>query len=89
MIGKIATVHHVQDIAYHAKGISNIFDMHIMPQYYLISPAKDIVYKSNDLGNYEEVLDEQYGRCVPFPRNMADTDDYIIYIRCEANEYHV
>jgi hypothetical protein len=41
---------------YHAKGIGKILDMHVMPQYYLISPDKQIVYKSHDLGDYSELL---------------------------------
>ena len=46
----------IPDIMYHAKGIGKILDMHVMPQYYLISPDKQIVYKSHDLGDYSELL---------------------------------
>ncbi len=55
MISEIATERKVQDIAYHAKGLGDVFDMHIMPQYYLISPDKQIVYKSNHLGDYSDL----------------------------------
>lgn len=64
LIGKVAQKYGTSDITAHAKGIANIFDMHVMPQYYLLSPDKRIVYKSDPMadaapeqtGDYDALL---------------------------------
>lgn len=49
----------VRDIVYHAKGLGNIFNIRPMPKYFLISPDKQIVYKSETLSDYAPLLQAQ------------------------------
>lgn len=51
-----AKKYNAADIIYHAKGLGKVIDMRFTPQFYLISPNKEIVLKTNDLGDYSEVL---------------------------------
>lgn len=52
----MAQKYDAEDIVYHAKALGEIFNISTMPQYYLISPDKKILLKTNELGDYSEVL---------------------------------
>lgn len=51
-----AKKYNAADIIYHAKGMGELINIYYMPQYYLVSPDKKIVLKTNELGDYSEVL---------------------------------
>lgn len=44
------------DILYSAKGMNAIISIPTLGYYYLISPNKEIVYETNNLGDYSELL---------------------------------
>lgn len=41
---------------FYAKGLGNVLDMHIMPQYYLVSPDKKILLKTNSIEDYNSLI---------------------------------
>ncbi|MBQ8223694.1 MAG: redoxin domain-containing protein [Bacteroidales bacterium] len=45
-----------EDIMYSGKGIGSIINIPALGYYYLVSPNKEIVYETGDLGDYEEIL---------------------------------
>ncbi len=55
-LSETAQKYNAADIIYHAKGMGELINIYYMPQYYLVSPDKKIVLKTNDLGDYSEVL---------------------------------
>ncbi|MCQ2264927.1 MAG: hypothetical protein MJZ46_02640 [Bacteroidales bacterium] len=55
-LSETAEKYNAYDIIYHAKGMGKLINIYYMPQYYLISPNKKIVLKTNNLGDYSEVL---------------------------------
>lgn len=48
-----------KDLLYHTKGLGNLIDISKMPKYYLISPDKKIIYVSNNIGDYSELLEQK------------------------------
>lgn len=54
---ELAKRFNAEGYTYSAKGISTLLEMRFLPTYYLISPDKQIVYKSNFLGEYKELLE--------------------------------
>ena len=55
-IEKYAKKHSSEDITYSAKGIFNAIDVQFWDYYYLISPDKKVVYRTDKLGDYSEIL---------------------------------
>jgi len=45
------------DLMYSGKGLSGVIELRYLGYYYLISPDKQIVYESNHLGDYSELLE--------------------------------
>ncbi|MDO4803118.1 MAG: hypothetical protein Q4A15_13205, partial [Prevotellaceae bacterium] len=58
LIGEMASKYNYEDIFYGAKGIALLLKPFnkVTPSYFLISPDKQIVWRSNDLGDYSELL---------------------------------
>ena len=57
IINELTKRFNAEGYTYSAKGISTMLEMRILPTYYLLSPDKQIVYKSNFLGDYSELLE--------------------------------
>lgn len=57
-IEKYAKRHHSEDITYSAKGIFNAIDVNWWECYYLISPDKKAVYRTEKLGDYSEIINK-------------------------------
>ena len=57
-IEKYAKRHHSEDITYSAKGIFNAIDVNWWECYYLISPDKKVVYRTEKLGDYSEIINK-------------------------------
>lgn len=57
-IEKYAMRHHSEDITYSAKGIFNAIDVNWWECYYLISPDKKAVYRTEKLGDYSEIINK-------------------------------
>ena len=59
LITKVAEKYKVHDMLYAGKGITGLFALvnHGLPSYFLISPEKEIVWRSNYLGDYSELLE--------------------------------
>ena len=55
-IEKYAKKHSSEDITYSAKGIFNAIDVQFWDYYYLISPDKKVVYRTDKLGDYSGIL---------------------------------
>ena len=45
-----------EDIMYSGKGIGITINIPTLGYYYLVSPNKEIVYETGDLGDYSEIL---------------------------------
>ena len=56
MIAQIGEKYHVSQYLYSAKGLNTEIEIISYPTYYLISPDKKIVHKTNHLGDYSEIL---------------------------------
>lgn len=58
LINAIATKFEGEDILYAGKGTMSMLALvnHAFPSYYLISPEKEIIWRSNYLGDYSELL---------------------------------
>lgn len=56
MIGKIGEKYGVSKYLYSAKGINDQLEMSSYPTYYLISPDKQIILKTNHLDDYSNIL---------------------------------
>lgn len=56
-IRELAKRFNAESFIYHAKGIGNLLDMRYMPRYYLLSPDKEIVYQSGNLGDYKKLIE--------------------------------
>lgn len=58
LIGKVAEKYNAHDLLYSGKGVSSVLSLvnHAFPSYYLISPEKEIVWRSNQVGDYSELL---------------------------------
>lgn len=52
-----ATRFDATDFVYHAKGINRLLAMATQPAYYLLSPDKQIVYHTNNLGDYSALIE--------------------------------
>lgn len=59
LIAKVAEKYHAHDLLYAGKGLTSVLSLvdHAFPSYYLISPEKEIVWRSNFLGDYSELLE--------------------------------
>ena len=57
-IEKYAKRYHSEDITYSAKGIFNAIDVNWWECYYLISPDKKAVYRTEKLGDYSEIINK-------------------------------
>lgn len=56
LIQKVADKFDANDYIYSSKGFTKLLHISTYPTYYLISPDKKIVLKTNNLGNYSEIL---------------------------------
>ena len=56
LIAKRARLTNSKDIMYSGKGIGATINLPALGYYYLISPDKEIVYETGDLGDYEEII---------------------------------
>ena len=57
-IRQIASKSNSEDIAYSAKDIMTVINIPTLGYYYLVSPNKEIVYETGDLGDYEEIINK-------------------------------
>lgn len=59
LLEEIASKYENKDVLYSAKGIFSMLSLvnHSFPSYYLISPEKEIIWRSNSLGDYSELLE--------------------------------
>lgn len=59
MINNYAQKYRMEDIMYSSKGINTKLSLvnYAYPSYYLITPEKEIIWRSNYLGNYSELLE--------------------------------
>ena len=55
-IRQIVSKYNSEDITYSAKDIGIVVNIPTLGYYYLVSPNKEIVYETGDLGDYEEIL---------------------------------
>ena len=56
LIAKRAQLTNSKDIMYSGKGIGATINLPALGYYYLVSPNKEIVYETGDLGDYEEII---------------------------------
>lgn len=56
LIGDIAEKTDTRDIMYSGKGIGGTIELPYLGYFYLISPDKEVVYDSSNLGDYSELL---------------------------------
>lgn len=56
MIAEVGEKYHVTQYLYSAKGLKSEIEILSYPTYYLISPNKQIALKTNQLGDYSEIL---------------------------------
>lgn len=56
LIQKVADKYDANDYIYSSKGFTKLLHISSYPTYYLISPNKKIVLKTNNLGDYSEIL---------------------------------
>lgn len=58
LIANVAEKYNSLDLLYAGKGLTGVLSLvnHAFPSYYLISPEKEIVWRSNFLGDYSELL---------------------------------
>ncbi len=56
MIGEIGKKYKISEYLYSAKGMKTQLEMIGFPTYYLVSPNKQLVLKTNRLGDYSEIL---------------------------------
>lgn len=59
LIAKVAEKYNAHDLLYAGKGLTSVLSLvnHAFPSYYLISPENEVVWRSNFLGNYTELLE--------------------------------
>ena len=57
LIRSIAEKTNTREIVYHANGMGGVIDIPMLGYYYLISPDKQIVYETCNLGDYSELLE--------------------------------
>lgn len=57
LIRSIAEKTNTLGIAYHANGMGGVINIPALGYYYLVSPDKQIVYETYDLGDYSELLE--------------------------------
>lgn len=57
-IRQIASKSNSEDITYSAKEIMTVINIPALGYYYLISPNKEIVYETGDLGDYSEIINK-------------------------------
>lgn len=57
LIGDMASKTNTTDITYCAQGLRRVLTIPYLGYYYLISPDKQIVYETNNLGDYSELLE--------------------------------
>lgn len=71
LIGKVAEKYNAQDFLYAGKGLTSVLSLvnHGFPSYYLISPEKEIVWRSNSLGDYSSLHEAMFGFENVFPAN--------------------
>ncbi len=55
-LDSMACRYDLKDCIYSAKGMGELIDIHVMPQYYLVSPQKQIVAATNNLGDYSDLI---------------------------------
>lgn len=58
LIAKRARLTNSKDIMYSGKGIGATINLPALGYYYLISPNKEIVYETGDLGDYSEIINK-------------------------------
>lgn len=56
LIAEIAEKTSTRDIMYSGKGIGGVIELPYLGYFYLISPDKEVVYDSSNLGDYSELL---------------------------------
>ena len=56
-IMELAHRYHAEKSMYHAKGLSTVLRLNSVPQFYLISPDKQVVYTSAYLNDYKELIE--------------------------------
>ena len=56
-IGEIATKTSTCDIVYSAKGMRQFISIPYLGYYYLLSPSKEVIYESSNLGDYSKLLE--------------------------------
>ena len=57
-IRQIASKSNSENIVYSAKDIMTVINIPTLGYYYLVSPNKEIVYETGDLGDYEEIINK-------------------------------
>ena len=59
LIAKVAEKYDAHNLLYAGKGLTSVLSLvnHAFPSYYLISPENEVVWRSNFLGNYTELLE--------------------------------
>ena len=57
LIRSIAEKTNTREIVYHANGMGGVINIPMLGYYYLVSPDKQIVYETYDLGDYSELLE--------------------------------
>lgn len=57
LVGDMASKTNTTDITYCAQGLMRVITIPSLGYYYLISPDKQIVYETSDLGDYSELLE--------------------------------
>ena len=71
LIRSIAEKTNTREIIYHANGMGGVIDIPMLGYYYLVSPDKQIVYETYNLGDYSELLqakavyENQHKTCEP------------------------
>ena len=58
IIAKRASKTKSEDIMYSGKGIGTTINIPTLGYYYLVSPDKEIVYETGDLGDYSEIINK-------------------------------
>lgn len=57
LIRSIAEKTNTREIVYHANGMGSVINIPMLGYYYLVSPDKQIVYETYNLGDYSELLE--------------------------------
>ena len=71
LIRSIAEKTNTREIVYHANGMGGVINIPMLGYYYLVSPDKQIIYETYNLGDYSELLEaktnyeKQHKTCEP------------------------